>query len=333
MQTVDALKRLHEQQEQELEIQNELLDSDDEEDIAARLNGVDLDDPDKVWDNLIESEKVEFEKLVESGEIAKYVPQFLPWWSYKTERPILIEELDERDKSKQGDPLINDLLSKIPKIDIESIGRLSKFLGDKKPSCLIKFNILNVLYAYAYSVNYFRGEHHEYQDQFVEMCLLLSSNLRANQNFDSSDIALESAASSVNQHSMISVSPEFTKAAKLDVFKIVRGPRVKTVGNASYQNIYILSALSDLKKVFKMCLKKAKKSGKEVETNSPKNREMSAILRTKTPNWKLGATSSLFLNNPRKIDLDLQVVKQATKKLDFNLAWTIECYDQFANNI
>lgn len=104
MQTVDALKRLHEQQKQEQEIQNEVLDSDDEQNIADRLNSANRDDPDKFWDKLVESETVEFETLVESGEISKYVPQLLPLWSYKTNRPILIEELDELCQSKQAGP-------------------------------------------------------------------------------------------------------------------------------------------------------------------------------------------------------------------------------------
>ena len=82
-----------------------------------------------------------------------------------------------------------------------------------------------------------------------------------------------------------------------------------------------------------MCLKKNKRSSKEVEINSTKNNEKGAITQAKTPNWKLGEISCLLLNNKRKIDLDIQVVKQAVKKLDFNLAWTMECYDQFASNI
>lgn len=57
-------------------------DSDDEEftNLNDRLNGIDLDNSEQVWDLLTDTEKAEFEHLVKSGDITKILPQFVPWW-------------------------------------------------------------------------------------------------------------------------------------------------------------------------------------------------------------------------------------------------------------
>jgi len=44
------------------------------------LNGIDLDDSEKVWSSLTDTEKAEFEHLVKSGDISKFLPQYTPWW-------------------------------------------------------------------------------------------------------------------------------------------------------------------------------------------------------------------------------------------------------------
>ena len=323
---IDALKRLQEGEEQELEIQNEILDSDDEDDISDRLKGVDLDDTDKIWDNLVESEKLEFQKLVESGEIGKFIPKFVPWWNHNfDENSSLIQEVGNSTNIKlKTESFINNLQEKIPKVDIESISELSKLLGNKKPSILIKFGILNVVYAYAYALKYFRGDHAEYHDQFVEVCFLISSNLRENQNFDSSDLAVESAASSVNQHSMISVSPEFTKSVKRDVFKIVKGPSLKAAGNIPFclQNIFLLAAITDMKNVFQLCLTKYNKRKSPGTKYCPEHKDVNSRI----PIW---IRDNGLLNDKRNVELDLALVKRAVKKLEFYLSWTLTCYDDF----
>ena len=163
--TVAALKRL-EEHEPQLDIQNESLDSDDDEDIADRFEGVDLEDADKVWEKLVESEKLEFEKLLESGEISKFIPKFVPWWDYHfDENTSLIEEFEENTITKvKSESFINELQEKIPKVDFESVKKLSILIGDRPPSPLVKFGIVNVAYAYAYVLKYNRV--HSYCELF-----------------------------------------------------------------------------------------------------------------------------------------------------------------------
>jgi hypothetical protein len=55
------------------------LDSDDDDDLAERLEGVDLDDADQVWSQLTADERAEFERMCSSGKIEDLVPEFVPW--------------------------------------------------------------------------------------------------------------------------------------------------------------------------------------------------------------------------------------------------------------
>jgi hypothetical protein len=57
--------------------------SDTDEDLAARLAGVDLDDADQVWQKLSKHEKEEFQQLLASGDTCQIVPDWQPWWNYK----------------------------------------------------------------------------------------------------------------------------------------------------------------------------------------------------------------------------------------------------------
>jgi len=81
---IDILKRVYGENEESES------DSDDEEftDINERLNGIDLDDSEKVWSSLTDTEKAEFEHLVKSGDITKILPQYTPWWCLPIEKKI-----------------------------------------------------------------------------------------------------------------------------------------------------------------------------------------------------------------------------------------------------
>jgi hypothetical protein len=69
----------------------------------------------------------------------------------------------------------------------------------RSPSPLVKFSLLNVIYAYAYALRYFGGFDPDNLTDFVALCFDVSANLREGQNFDSAEVAVESAASAANQ--------------------------------------------------------------------------------------------------------------------------------------
>jgi hypothetical protein len=73
------------------------LDSDDseddnQEDLLDRMENVDLNDSDTVWDRLKEEEKTDFKNKISTGKIIEYLPNWDPWWIKTTKN--LIEDLD-----------------------------------------------------------------------------------------------------------------------------------------------------------------------------------------------------------------------------------------------
>lgn len=96
---LEILKRVHEEDIKNMEalasddeIDDELkeeLDSDDDNDIPdleSRLHNINLDNADEVWSALTDAEKQEFEALIKNGDVEKFLPQWIPWWTYHTKK-------------------------------------------------------------------------------------------------------------------------------------------------------------------------------------------------------------------------------------------------------
>jgi len=247
--------------------EEEPLDSDDDDnvaDIMERLEGIDLDDSDAVWNSLTENEKTEFQALMKSGEISKYVPDYKPWWDHyyssrANKKVRVIGEDDDLDKESMDQ--IVAVQKRIPVVAKEPVVKIKDLMGGRSPSPNVKFGLFNVIYAYAFTNRFFRGDIDEqHLSEFKRILFNICGNLRAPpQNFDSSEMALESAVSSVVANGAdLEATQESAKAIKKDVFKIVRGP-----GIPQRDNLYLLVALSDLQGTMKKSLKISSKQEKQ----------------------------------------------------------------------
>jgi len=241
------------------ECENEPLDSDDDEndDIVERLEGIDLEDSDAVWSKLTESERTEFQALLQSGEISKYVPDYKPWWDhyYSSHAKKKVQVVgDEADK--ESEEQIASVYGRIPAVS-KPVPKMKELMGERKPSPNVKFGLFNVIYAYAFTNRFFRNEicngddvDDQHLDEFNRILFKICGNLRASspQSFDSSEMALESAVATVMENgSELETSQASAKAIKKDVFQIVRGPGLRPCDD----NLYLLSALSDLQRLLK----------------------------------------------------------------------------------
>lgn len=277
----EAFKRLNEPDQE-----SESDDSADEQDIADRLAGIDLDDSDAIWAKLSDQERREFEKLVQTGDIEKLIPEYQPWWNL-TVQSKLVKELDEPDELEQ-------FKSKCPPIptEIPSLNQLTK----AKPAECVRYNLVNVIFAYVYGVRYFMGDHIANAMAFIEAVLNISGNLCRNESFESADKALAAGSLQVTHHEHLAMSQDFSLLCKKDVFQVIQGP------SANYSSYYLLSALGDLKQALKSGAKILKTSSK---TNNPgKN------LRTsQTVDAKLVKKAAL------KIDYYLSYVKDHNQEL------------------
>ena len=109
----EILRRVHEEDAGAADSDD---DPDLEEDLEQRLNGINLNDPEQIWQALSETERRDFEELVNTGEIYKYVPDCQPWW---TPDP-LVEEIGAQ-KSKPDPPKIKRPIPSLSAITVLSI--------------------------------------------------------------------------------------------------------------------------------------------------------------------------------------------------------------------
>lgn len=248
--TVEALKTNLAGEEEEG------LDSDDETDLSDRLAGVDLEDSDQVWQNLTESERAEFRNLVETGDISKFVPDFKPWWDHHFTPAKKVQDLEESQReilefASQVEQRIPLLLEKIPSLRDLTGGGVSP---------AVKFGLMNAVYAYAFAHRLYRGGVADEPDNLAEypgVVLTVSGSLRTTprpQNFDSAEMALQAAVTSVVENgALLQTSDEEAKKVRNDVFKIVCGP-----GLDGRDNLYLLSALSDFIRLMRQGAKHTK---------------------------------------------------------------------------
>lgn len=269
------------------------LDSDDDDDAAplsARLEGVSLDDPDRVWGALGDGERAEFHRLIETGQIQKLLPEFVPWWAQRPKNPII----DEVVAGAVGDAQSAYKLS-CPSVDLASIPPLSSLLRSKPPSPLVKFAVLNVLYAYVYAVRLYGGDVSSSSVGLSGLAIGLSANLRRGEAFESADVALESAASAANQSPSAFVSFEFSRAAKRDVAAIVRGP-----DDRQQTAFYTIAAIADMRRIMRQAAKTLKVAGGGGD-------EVSA--------------AAEVAGGGGGEDVSLQEIKSAVLRLQFYMAW------------
>jgi len=284
---LEALKREYEESSQQ---NDETLDSDDEEDLAERLKTVDLDDVDALWSVLTAEERKDFESQLEKGLVHDLLPSYEPWWSIPAKDIPLIEDCES--------PNCADPFSGVPDIPDEPPIQLPA----KIRSDLVKFNLFNVLYAYALSTRLYGGQVDlENAGEYVRLVKEISGNLDPgkNSNFESSSLAIAAAKMAALEMLKSEVNEDFLNRVKNDVLVLLKGP----AKGGKPKSFYALAAVSDLKASVKLALKKGSSSKLEEDGNG----------------------------NVVKTDL-----KKMVKKLDFYISWIMTesifdtCYSELS---
>ncbi|XP_059607902.1 zinc finger HIT domain-containing protein 2 [Phlebotomus argentipes] len=199
------------------------LDSDDdcaELDLASRLDGVDLNDPEAVWSKLTSSEQIEFETIVHGGDITNLVPVYTPWWTESQEEKKLVQETS----SSSPEIYHPEILSKIKSL---------KEISVKPPASCVRHNLTNILAAYAFSVRHFNGDFQSIPNEFCSFLFTICGNMKSNSNYDSDALAVESVAHEARNHG-VPVDQEDVRMMKEDIEMIKK------------RKPFTLAALSDL---------------------------------------------------------------------------------------
>ncbi|XP_040321710.1 zinc finger HIT domain-containing protein 2 [Herpailurus yagouaroundi] len=197
-----ALRRLREQRETE----------DDPEDAGLRpgpapggLSGL--------WELLAPAEKAAFERLLSRGEAGRLLPPWRPWWWGRGAGPRLLEEVGD---AVGGDPVgLEPTPARAPPEPVKEAAA-EPFLGDAPEACvptvptriptlaslsrgpaspLVRFQLPNVLFAYAHALALYHGGGDDaLLSDFCATLLGVSGALGAQQVFASAEEALQAAA-------------------------------------------------------------------------------------------------------------------------------------------
>ncbi|XP_065114346.1 zinc finger HIT domain-containing protein 2 [Paramisgurnus dabryanus] len=259
--------------------------SDEEEaELTEKLAGLDINSlsEEELWSLLSAQEREKFEELVKGGGIGGLVTLWSPWWEkHERETKALIEELhsengeeissvnekkDEQTngstektkrskvkfelgtkqelnikeankKAKQSNTSIPPISAKIPPLHTLS----------SNPSPLVQYNLVNVMYAYTFTLCLFNGDISE-QEMLLEFCqvvLSISEVLGEGRVFNSVPEALEAGITAV------STSGHFDRKdpwAPLQAVKAVA--HILSGENRQHAVGYSLSALSQLRSAF-----------------------------------------------------------------------------------
>jgi hypothetical protein len=261
---IEILKRLQASNEEEDENEPEIeegseedmeedMDSDDETeevDLAKRLENIDLNNADALWDCLTETERQEFEAMLQNGDISKIVPAVQPWWECKTRKKLIVEVDATENQAVESETEVPVVLTAI-----KSFTQLSQ----KPPADCVRHNLTNILAAYAYMFRYFNGDHHNYPQEAITCILYCAGNLRSNVNFSSKAMAIESVGHECRNQGYIA-DGETTKQLQADVVSIFQGSQFSEVVAVSSSDC-VLAALSDIHRLLSLVRLIREKSG------------------------------------------------------------------------
>lgn len=167
----------------------------------------------KLWERLTPAEKAAFERLLSRGEAGRLLPPWRPWWWSRGAVPRFLEELDlvpgrdpaepEPTPSRTSPESVDAAAAAEPLEDSTAVGQPAMptripalaSLSRCPASPLVRFQLPNVLFAYAHTlVLYHGGDDDALLSDFCATLLDVSGALGAQQVFNSTEEALQAAA-------------------------------------------------------------------------------------------------------------------------------------------
>lgn len=177
-----------------------------------------------LWEQLTSQQRQRFQQLLSSGKISGVLPPWQPWWVMASQGPPLVQLLgakdaqDSQQQQQQGAKQDLEASSQLPNEETiagdqnlppaqdsnslpalpDAIRPLSNFTS-VPISPLVRFQLPNVLYAYAYALSLYNGEADDAQllPEVSETLLDLSAVLGAQRVFSSTGEALQAAMQAV----------------------------------------------------------------------------------------------------------------------------------------
>uniref|UniRef100_A0A8C5KCQ8 Zinc finger, HIT domain containing 2 n=1 Tax=Jaculus jaculus TaxID=51337 RepID=A0A8C5KCQ8_JACJA len=250
-----------------LRLQREIEDEPEE---AGRSPGPAPSGLSGLWDQLAPAEKAAFERLLSRGEAGRLLPPWRPWWWGRGAGPRLLEELDaapgsdyaelEPAPARTASETVNDAIADSEPVPGDAQGtcpppvptRIPALAGlSRSPaSPLVRFQLPNVLFAYAHTLALYHGGDDALLSDFCATLLDVSGALGNQQVFTSTEEALQAAAHvlEAGQHSP---GPLGTRGAMQEAARILLGE------GPVNQKGYTLAALGHLARILGRARKQA----------------------------------------------------------------------------
>ena len=253
---LDMLQRLEEQTEEDnseefLDNEMDSDDSIDDSDLAKRLDEVDLNNADAVWERLTTVEREEFKSMIYNNEIEKIIQSVEPWWRQKCDNHLIVD-VEENKK------IIEMLKLNCPKIP-SNIKEFSK-ISSKTPAPCIIYNIANVVGTYTFIFRYYNGDHFEYAPEAVDNFISICNNIKSNANYENINTVVDTIIHNCQNQSLF--TDKTSKNLMLDDLKCI------FEGLCEDQGFFLSSALSDIINLFESANMKNKQEKKKFATNS-----------------------------------------------------------------
>lgn len=210
----------------DIEDSDDDIDSDTSDtDLATRLHGIDIDDPDAVWHSLSAGERNEFEKLVRSDDVHALIPAYEPWWC--TPKRLVQDLAEDSNRTNHHVPFIHPSI-----VDFSAI-------STKPPADCVRYNLTNILAAYALVVRCYNGDHVANAHATANLLIAVCANLSSNANFSTQHLAIESVAS---------VADTFGLTGEMANVRLVLRQDVERI----HEDCVVIEALSDVHRVLAM---------------------------------------------------------------------------------
>ncbi|XP_020375507.1 zinc finger HIT domain-containing protein 2 [Rhincodon typus] len=269
---------------------------------AWELGELEPDDPQpgdtasRLWNSLSEEERHNFQRLLESGQAAAWIKEWRPWWERRPPAPVQelvpsgLEEDRRCEKINKAQPVVDvagtgrennsemDAFTEqlatdrfwehddsIPAICSNIVPLLSLC---SNPSPLIQYSVVNVLYAYAFSMKLVNGDlSGPMRDEFIEATVTVSEALKDSRVFVSTAEAVQAGVGAVRSSLYFSNPFEPVNTIK-DTSVLLTG------GNRALDGHYTLAAISHLHQT----LGKAKRSRRKKDPDHYRARKKCAFL-------------------------------------------------------
>ncbi|XP_051821904.1 zinc finger HIT domain-containing protein 2 [Antechinus flavipes] len=209
-----------------------------------------------LWERLQPAEKAAFERLLSRGEAGRLLPPWRPWWWRAGARVSLLEELhvheeDAERPAPQPTPTpqgeVEPVAAPPPLPDV--IPALARLCGGRAPSPLLRFQLPNVLFAYAHSQCLYHGGLEDDPELLLDVCstvLGVAGALGARQAFRSTREALHAAAHALRAGAH-PPGPLGARGAMREVARLLLGESAQP----GVQKNFSLAALAQLARAFR----------------------------------------------------------------------------------